>query len=98
MGMQCATDETSLVSVAPPATTTTALSSADMAGVRAGIDLDVEKELGYAYEGAADAGAVVVQFPLVTRRLSAAAQSGPVHGDVALHALPHRRFSARSTP
>ena len=69
MGMQCATDETSLVSVAPPATTTTALSSADMAGVRAGIDLDVEKELGYAYEGAADAGAVVVEFPLVTRKL-----------------------------
>ena len=69
MGMQCATDETSLVSVAPPATTTTALSSADMAGVRAGLDLDVEKELGYAYEGAADAGAVVVEFPLVTRKL-----------------------------
>ena len=69
MGMQCATDEAALVSLAPPATTTTALSSADMAGVRAGLDLDVEKELGYAYEGAADAGAVVVEFPLVTRKL-----------------------------
>ena len=69
MGMQCATDEINVVSVPPPATTTTALSSADMAGVRAGLDLDVEKELGYAYEGAADAGAVVVEFPLVTRKL-----------------------------
>ena len=77
MGMQCATEEAALVSVAPPATTTTALSSVDMARVRAGLDLEIEKELGYAYEGAADAGAVVVQFPLVTRRLSAAAQSGP---------------------
>ena len=42
MGMQCATDEA--VDVAPPATTTTALSSADMARVRAGLDLDVEKD------------------------------------------------------
>jgi len=69
MGMQCVTDEALLVSVAPPATTTTALSSADMALVRAGLDLEIEKELGYAYDGAADAGAVVVAFPLVTRKL-----------------------------
>lgn len=70
MGMQCATEEAALVSVAPPATTTTALSSADMARVRAGLDLDVEKELGYAYAGAADEGAiVVVDFPLVSRKL-----------------------------
>ena len=40
-----------------------------MARVRAGLDLEIEKELGYAYEGAADAGAVVVEFPLVTRKL-----------------------------
>ena len=76
MGMQCATDEAALVSLAPPATTTTALSSADMARVRAGLDLDVEKELGYAYEGAADAGAVVVEFPLVTRKLLFASGGG----------------------
>ena len=31
-----------------------------MARVRAGLDLDVEKELGYAYEGAADAEAAPV--------------------------------------